>query len=70
MPEDGYSGAYIQEIAAAVLRRQPGVLELPEAEALAAFRAEGTARRSRNGDHAGPLLGWSTALGPDHRSRT
>ncbi|MEU2109350.1 arginine--tRNA ligase [Streptomyces sp. NPDC019507] len=42
-PEDGYSGAYIEEIAAAVLRRRPGTTELPESEALAAFRAEGTA---------------------------
>ncbi|MFI1866112.1 hypothetical protein [Streptomyces jumonjinensis] len=42
-PEDGYIGAYIEEIAAAVLRRRPGALELPETEALAAFRTEGTA---------------------------
>ncbi|MCQ4046725.1 arginine--tRNA ligase, partial [Streptantibioticus rubrisoli] len=35
--------AYIEEIAAAVLRRWPGTLELPEAEALAAFRTVGTA---------------------------
>ncbi|WP_432076783.1 arginine--tRNA ligase [Streptomyces wuyuanensis] len=42
-PEDGYSGAYIEEIAAAVLRREPRAAELPEAEALTVFRAEGTA---------------------------
>jgi arginyl-tRNA synthetase len=42
VPEDGYSGAYIDDIAGAVLQRRPGALELPEAEALATFRAEGT----------------------------
>ncbi|MEU9957639.1 arginine--tRNA ligase [Streptomyces sp. NPDC050982] len=40
---DGYSGAYIDEIATAVLRRRPEALELPEAESLAVFRREGTA---------------------------
>ncbi|WP_041823575.1 arginine--tRNA ligase [Streptantibioticus cattleyicolor] len=43
VPEDGYSGAYIEEIAAAVVRRRPGVLDLPEPEAAAVFRTEGTA---------------------------
>ncbi|MGW7600379.1 arginine--tRNA ligase [Streptomyces antimycoticus] len=43
VPEDGYSGTYIAEIAAAVLRRRPDVLTLPESQALAAFRAVGTA---------------------------
>ncbi|KEF16877.1 arginyl-tRNA synthetase [Streptomyces rimosus] len=44
VPRDGYGGAYIEEIAAAVVRRRPGVLELPDSEAaLAVFRAEGTA---------------------------
>ncbi|EST36285.1 arginine--tRNA ligase [Streptomyces roseochromogenus] len=42
VPEDGYSGAYIGEIAAAVLRRRPAVLDLPETECHAVFRAVGT----------------------------
>ncbi|MEV8561845.1 arginine--tRNA ligase [Streptomyces sp. NPDC051917] len=41
-PEDGYSGAYIQEIADAVLRHHPGALDLPESESAAVFRAVGT----------------------------
>ncbi|WP_030661378.1 arginine--tRNA ligase [Streptomyces rimosus] len=44
VPEDGYGGAYIEEIAAAVVRRRPGASDLPDpAAALAVFRAEGTA---------------------------
>ncbi|MEN2424144.1 arginine--tRNA ligase [Streptomyces rimosus] len=44
VPRDGYGGAYIEEIAAAVVRRRPGVLQLSDsAAALAVFRAEGTA---------------------------
>ncbi|KUN09141.1 arginyl-tRNA synthetase [Streptomyces yokosukanensis] len=42
VPEDGYSGAYIEEIAATVLHRRPEALELPEAECHAVFRAVGT----------------------------
>ncbi|MET8807602.1 arginine--tRNA ligase [Streptomyces sp. NPDC004546] len=41
-PEDGYSGAYIQEIADAVLRHHPGALDLPESESATVFRAVGT----------------------------
>jgi arginyl-tRNA synthetase len=40
-PEDGYGGAYIGEIAARVVELRPDVLDLPEAEAREAFRAEG-----------------------------
>ncbi|MFJ3231147.1 arginine--tRNA ligase [Streptomyces sp. NPDC086787] len=43
VPEDGYSGAYIVDIAAKVLRDRPGVLELPRSAALDALRTEGTA---------------------------
>src|SRR5690606_6802556 len=32
VPEDGYAGAYINEIAAKVVEQAPGVLELPEDE--------------------------------------
>ena len=33
VPEDGYSGAYIDDIAAGVAARNPGVLDLPDDEA-------------------------------------
>ncbi|MDO4760573.1 MAG: arginine--tRNA ligase [Corynebacterium sp.] len=42
-PEDGYGGAYIQEIAANVLTRVPNALELDDAEMSETFRAEGVA---------------------------
>lgn len=40
-PEDGYGGQYITDIAATVTTKIPGAAELPDAEALEAFRAEG-----------------------------
>ncbi|KJR06614.1 arginine--tRNA ligase [Gordonia sihwensis] len=40
-PDDGYAGEYIDEIAATVVEKSPGVLELPVAEAREVFRAEG-----------------------------
>ncbi|MET8430391.1 arginine--tRNA ligase [Nocardia sp. NPDC004860] len=40
-PEDGYAGAYINEIADTVVKANPGVLELPEAERHELFRREG-----------------------------
>ena len=42
-PEDGYGGAYIGEIAAAVVAADPTVLGRDEASALATFRREGMA---------------------------
>ena len=41
VPEDGYGGAYIEEIAKDVIAKQPDVLELPDAEAQEVFRAVG-----------------------------
>jgi arginyl-tRNA synthetase len=41
VPEDGYGGAYIGEIATAVLAAAPDVLKLGEPEALEVFRVEG-----------------------------
>ena len=41
VPEDGYAGAYVDEIAAAVVARRPGVLDLPDAESVEVFRVEG-----------------------------
>jgi arginyl-tRNA synthetase len=40
-PENGYDGAYIQQIAAAVLAANPGVLEEPEEKRAEVFRTEG-----------------------------
>ncbi|MGW4692589.1 arginine--tRNA ligase [Kitasatospora cineracea] len=41
VPEDGYVGEYITDIAKAVTEGLPGVLDLPEDEQLQAFRTEG-----------------------------
>ena len=41
VPEDGYGGDYIGEIAKDVMAKQPDVLELPDEEAQEVFRAEG-----------------------------
>ena len=40
-PEDGYAGAYIQDIATRVVGENPGILDMPEAEALETFRSAG-----------------------------
>jgi arginyl-tRNA synthetase len=41
VPEDGYHGDYIADVAKEVLATRPGVLELPEEEALVAFTTAG-----------------------------
>jgi len=41
VPEDGYGGAYIEEIAKNVVAKRPDVLDLPQDEAQEVFRAEG-----------------------------
>ncbi len=40
-PEDGYAGAYIEDIAARIVADHPNVLERPEAESLEIFRSAG-----------------------------
>ncbi|GAA3433913.1 hypothetical protein GCM10018954_035170 [Kutzneria kofuensis] len=40
-PEDGYAGGYINDIAAEVVKREPSVLSLPEAERNETFRQVG-----------------------------
>ena len=40
-PEDGYAGAYIQEIAARIMDAHPALLDAPESEALETFRSAG-----------------------------
>src|SRR5258705_8924684 len=42
-PEDGYAGAYIGEIAAAVAAKRPDARTLPDGEAQEVFRVEGVA---------------------------
>ncbi len=42
-PEDGYVGSYIADIAASVVGGNPGVLDLPDAEAQEVFRRDGVA---------------------------
>jgi arginyl-tRNA synthetase len=41
VPEDGYAGAYIDEIAAQVVAANPGVLDLPSDEQTEVFRRDG-----------------------------
>jgi arginyl-tRNA synthetase len=41
VPEDGYAGAYIRDIAAEVLRREPSALSLPDDERGETFRSIG-----------------------------
>jgi len=41
VPADGYVGAYMNDIAAQVIARQPDVLSLPEPEQLSVFRVSG-----------------------------
>src|SRR5438132_1644499 len=41
VPEDGYNGEYIDEIAAAVVAARPDVLALPDDEQAEVFRREG-----------------------------
>jgi arginyl-tRNA synthetase len=40
-PEDGYAGAYINDIATEVMRSEPGILDLPGTQAQERFRALG-----------------------------
>src|SRR5690606_9355615 len=41
IPEDGYQGEYVNDIAAKILREHPDALDRPEPDALALFRDEG-----------------------------
>lgn len=40
-PEDGYKGAYVKDLAAAVVAKDPDIIELPADERLIAFREAG-----------------------------
>ncbi|GAA1913568.1 arginine--tRNA ligase [Nocardioides marmoribigeumensis] len=41
VPEDGYHGDYVHDLARQVVAQEPGILELPEGERLVAFREAG-----------------------------
>ena len=41
VPEDGYHGGYVHDLARRVVAEHPGILDLPEQERLAAFREDG-----------------------------
>ena len=43
IPENGYQGSYIADLAAQVVAENPGILELPEPERVVAFREAGYA---------------------------
>jgi arginyl-tRNA synthetase len=43
VPENGYQGGYVHDLAQRVLAENPGILDLPEAERLVAFREAGYA---------------------------
>ncbi|WP_210650628.1 arginine--tRNA ligase [Nocardioides sp. SYSU D00065] len=45
IPEDGYQGGYVADLAAAIVADDPGIVDLPEGERLAAFREAGYARQ-------------------------
>ncbi|MGI8987157.1 MAG: arginine--tRNA ligase [Nocardioidaceae bacterium] len=45
VPEDGYHGAYVVELARAIAELDPSVLSLPEDEQLVAFRERGYSRQ-------------------------
>ena len=45
MPEGGYRGDYVAELAKEVVAEVPGILDLPEDERLVAFREQGYARQ-------------------------
>lgn len=41
VPEDGYHGEYVADLAAAIVKEHPGLLDLPRDEQLVVFRDEG-----------------------------
>jgi arginyl-tRNA synthetase len=45
VPEDGYHGDYIRELASSIVESVPGITELPDDEQLVAFREEGYRRQ-------------------------
>ena len=57
IPEDGYHGAYIADLAAAILADRPAILQLDEAEQVAAFREAGYRRQLQQQQEVLALFG-------------
>ncbi len=57
-PEDGYLGEYVAELAKTIVNNDPGIVSLPEAEQLVAFREAGYALQL--GEHKSELAEFGT----------
>ena len=57
IPEDGYHGGYITDLAAAILADRPAILELPDDEQLVAFREAGYRRQLQQQQEVLALFG-------------
>jgi arginyl-tRNA synthetase len=51
VPEDGYQGGYILDLAAEVIAEQPGLLDLPDGEQMPAFREAAYAKQLAQQQH-------------------
>ena len=51
VPEDGYHGGYILDLAADIVAADPGILDLPDAEQLVAFREAAYAKQLAQQQH-------------------
>lgn len=60
IPADGYQGAYIADLAAAIVAEHPGIVDLPEDERLPAFREAGYALQLK--EQQDQLDGFNTHL--------
>ena len=68
IPEDGYHGAYIADLAAAIVAEVPEIMSLPYEDQLAAFREEGYKRQLHQQQHV--LDGFNTHFDVWYSERT
>ncbi len=68
IPEDGYHGAYIIDLAAAIVAEVPEIMSLPYEDQLAAFREEGYQRQLHQQQHV--LEGFNTHFDVWYSERT
>jgi arginyl-tRNA synthetase len=66
--EDGYHGAYIHDLAKEILQSNPGILDLPKAEQLVAFRE--AAYKLQLAQQQGVLAGFNTVFDVWYSERT